>query len=195
MPELFPRFKLDSLNRRLKDIYGLLGDKPRYRIVFSEDEYEIRMVYHTPEGLELLTPQMQKVPKYRILGRDFWERYILERLTVIPEFQENQLTERLSYEPLWVFRDAKGGFLPPIWRACQFIIENAEEAIRNKGIYTKYKDPESNPEEAKEVYEKRIQGLIEELFGDETDTTDALAYGEGIVVPHNYTTQNQNGDK
>jgi hypothetical protein len=32
--------------------------------------------------------------------------------------------------------------------------------------------------------------MCEELFGDETETGDALAYGEAIVVPRNYEKEN-----
>ena len=51
-------------------------------------------------------------------------------------------------------------------------------------VSRKYVDDEKNT--SKEGREQKINELQGELFGNETDTGDALAYREGIVVPNNY---------
>jgi hypothetical protein len=38
--------------------------------------------------------------------------------------------------------------------------------------------------------DRRITKLVEELFGNETETGDAMAYGEAIVVPNSYKKEN-----
>ena len=48
----------------------------------------------------------------------------------------------------------------------------------------KYVDSEENT--TPEGRDCRITKLQEELFGNETETGDALRYKEGIVVPTNY---------
>jgi hypothetical protein len=48
----------------------------------------------------------------------------------------------------------------------------------------KYTDTEENT--TPEGRDQRISKLQMELFGDETETGDALRYKEGIVVPSTY---------
>lgn len=171
-------------NRRLADNYGKLEDKPFFRLVWSEDILETRLMTHTNEGIQLLHSEVRTVPKYRHYIRD---RYILEGMTVVPKFVETDLVEELSYEPFYTFEDKHGEYLIPKWNVIHFVIENLRNATENAGKGPKYVDPDSKPEEAIENQKKRIDQLITDLYGeDRTEIADALHYRDGVTVPHNF---------
>ena len=183
---------ISILNDRLLNDFGREDNGlPRWRIVFSDDQYEKRQVTHTPEGFELINPLVQLKPKYRqwIQGK-----YILERLLWIPQGLVNtDLVDSYSYEPVWTFEDSKGNPLPPRWDVITIIINSILQYSANKtGIeYTRlgenkrprYNDGPKNQEEELEERKARISALQEELFGNETEVGDALAYKEGVTVP------------
>ena len=181
--------KIEVINQRLVDTYGLFEtDKPRYRIVYSEDEFEMR--YGTfedrkPNGALLrIETCWRLVPKYR---QYIQNKHILEQLTVVPLSNSGELSEMLSYEPLFVFENKQGEPLPPRWEVIQIVLAEVQKNIDGAGKGPKYKHPFSDTKTQKEVKKAQLLKLKEELFGNETDTTDALAYKEGIVVPRNYS--------
>lgn len=171
------REPIESINRQLLNEYGsdIASNKPKFRVVFSDDQYENRIVTHTSEGFELLHPEVRFVPKYKQYIKD---RYILERLT--PVVGETDLIEKISYEPVWTFQDKEGKYLPPWFEGCRFIIENILMNMAVKNYRAKYKDIMS-----KEQYLADMKSMEDELFGNETAIGDHLAYGTGIVVPGN----------
>jgi len=175
---------ISYINQRLKTLYGRFEttEYPLYRVVWSEDEFEKRLTHYTDEGYELLNPEVRELPKYRQWAPN---RYILERLVVVPEFVETDLTGRFSYEPLWVFSDRFGNPLPPKWEAIVMIIDQVlKQAAKATGA--KYKDPEADDKSGLDAKRERVEKLTEELFGNETNVGDALAYREGVTVPHNF---------
>lgn len=179
-----PEENLKLLNNKLNDIYGRTENLPNFRVVWSEDLLEKRLMSHTDEGFQLIIPMVREVPKYK---QWIQQKYILEGLTVVPDMVETDLVERLSYEPVWVFEDKNGNPLIPIWPAIHFILEQIKDNQRTAGM-TKYPDPG----ETREQRELRLKELEEELFGNETDTGDALAYREGVTVPNNYQSRKEN---
>jgi len=172
-PIIIPKSSLDAINKKMKDKWGTTEDKANFRLVWSEDQFEKRWTDYTKEGFKLLSPQLNEVPKYR---QWIQEKYIVERLTVIPEQTETDLIEVLSYEPIYTFEDKSGDPLLPVWSAIDFMIENLLENMRNPGVRVKYKDTGETEEEKM----ARIKVLQDELFGNENDVTDALAYKDGV---------------
>lgn len=173
------RESIESINEKLLKEFGTeisAGNMPRFRVVFSEDIYEKRWTEYTDEGFQLIQPEVRLLPKYK---QWVHEKYILERL--IPVSDETDLTSKISYEPAWVFEDSKGNYLPPFFDACRFVIESLMSAIDKANTHVKYKDKNVAPEERME----QIKKMEEELFGNESDVTDALAYGSGVTVPEN----------
>jgi hypothetical protein len=173
---------IETLNQRLVDYYGLDSNtgRPMFRIVFADDETEKRLVSETPSGFQLLTPIVAEVKKYPYLKG----LYVLERLVIVPEMNSKDLpTQKLSYEPIWAYRDDMNGPIPPVWSATKFIVDSLYAALGKRSM-RKY--VESEKETTPEGRDQRIDELKEELFGNETDTCDALRYKEGIVVPSNY---------
>jgi len=177
--------KIETINSQLVNLFGIntVNGLPMWRVVWSEDQFEKRAVTTTDNGIVLLQPVVKEFPKYRHYIR---EKYILERLVLIPESQQNELpVTKLSYEPIWTFMDAYGNYLPPSLPAAKFVIDSLYAAMGKKSLAS-YKDPDVD--QPKERHLARVEKLESELFGNETSTGDALAYGTGIVVPRNYDT-------
>jgi len=171
--------KIDSLNRQLVDLYGIdtITGQPIWRIVWSEDQFEKRLMDTTDSGLILLVPEVRLVPKYR---QWVHQKYVLERLVIIPEINIPELpATKVSYEPLFVFMDKNDNYLPPILDVAKIVIDTVY-AAQGKGSLAKYTD---NPDEEKV---KRVNDIYDYLYGDETDVTDSLRYKTGVVVPRSY---------
>jgi hypothetical protein len=81
---------------------------------------------------------------------------------------------------VWGYRDSLDRPIPPTWESTKFVVDTLYAALGKKSM-AKYVE-NTGPE----VREQRITKLHEELFGNETEITDALTYKEGIVVPSNY---------
>lgn len=171
------REPIDQINERLLQEFGTeFGNSPRYRVVFSDDQYEKRWTTYTDEGFELLEREVRLLPKYKQYIR---AKYVLEMLIPVPEGDTDLLT-KVTYEPLWVFQDKKGNYLPPFFEGCKFVVEGRMEQMGKAGCFTKYKDKSVSKEE----YMARIDKMQEELFGNESDVTDALHYGAGVAGFH-----------
>jgi hypothetical protein len=173
---------IESINKQLKELFGVdtVTGKPLFRVVWSEDQLEKRQIWNTLEGLQLLSPIVRELPKYR---QWIQEKYVLERLVAVPEFQQEEIGVKVSYEPLWVFEDKRGNALPPAVWACKFCIDTVYAAMGRTGL-RKYVDEEAQyPEEARE---KRIKEYEEQLFGDESSLLGRTITGEAVIVPPNY---------
>ena len=139
------------------------------------------MTNYSDAGIQLLHSEVRLLPKYK---QWIQNKFVLERLTVVPEVNSNELIEKISYEPIYVFENSKGEALPPKFEAAKFIIDSLNAAMGRESLGPKYVDPEKdNPIEQQA---ERVKKLEEELFGNETNVTDALTYGHGVVVPGRY---------
>lgn len=173
---------IETINTRLIDFFGTDGTtrQPIFRIVWANDETEKRLVGETENGVQLLIAEVREVKKYPYLK----DLYILEQLVEVPDVNVHELpTQKVSYEPLWAYCNDKREPRPPTWPATKMIIDIMFAA---KGVTSlrKYVDSELNTTE--DGRQERISKIQEELFGDETETGDALRYKEGIVVPNSY---------
>lgn len=169
----------ERINSWLAERYGKFDNGwPYFRLIWSEDLFEIRKMTHTDEGFELVHPAIRRVPKYKGWIKD---RYILEGLKAIPIYQETDLVEQVSYEPVWTFEDKHGEFLPPKQAALFYILETLKANTENPGSgQVKYRDPEATPEEALQAKHDRVEKYVAELFGNESPVGDALAVKDGV---------------
>jgi hypothetical protein len=167
---------LEVLNKRLIEHFGVDSEdgQPQFRIVWSNDQTEKRLVAYTDSGVQLLHPEIREVKKYNYIKN----MYVLERYVLVEEPELPGIKK--SYEPIWVFRDVNHNSLPPNWEVSKIVIDVLFAALGKKSL-VKYVEGDELEEKA-----KRVDKIQEELFGDENDTTDALAYKEGVVVPRNY---------
>lgn len=171
---------LKFINDTLKELFGVdtvTGDQI-WRVTWVNDEYETRKVDYTVEGLRLPHAEIQYLPKYMYLIN----RYILEQLVLVPECDKEELLGRqISYEGIFTFEKADGSYLPPRVDVAKFVIDtlNAVKG-RTQGLRDYVK-----PGSEKDLAERKaaLNQMYEDLFGDETKVTDALAYGSGITVP------------
>jgi len=203
------------INSQLKDLYGvdIVTGLPIFRVIWSDDEMEHRHGTFddiTANGIYLKTvTETRYLPKYKqwIHGR-----HILERLVLVPEFQRHELpASNMSYEPLHVFRkgddnETVDGYLPPRLDVAKFIVDSVlavqaystmmitGHANPDRPTLARYKDPAAgkSTEEIVEHKRKEIDGLVNELFGDETGLMGQTLSrnqggGEAIIVPHTYT--------
>lgn len=182
--------KIESINRQLVDLFGVdtITGKAMWRVVWSEDQFEHRHGTYddfTPEGFYLRTvTETRYVPKYSQWIR---ERYVLERLVLVPEVNYGDLpVSKMSYEPMFPFVRNNGDYLPPRLDVAKFVIDTVLEKQGKKA--PRYTDPVSgmNTEDYLESKAKEIEDMQRDLFGNETDTGDALAHGEAVIVPRNY---------
>lgn len=166
-----------EINTRLEDYYGQLDNKPKWRVSWSDDQFETRygdFEDRNKEGtLIRCVGEWRQLPKYRQYINP--GRWLLERLMEMPSFTSKFAT-KLSYECLFAFKVDQ----IPNWVVVRAIVETVNKNMEQAGIYTKYKDPDRDPKEAEANKEARLQGLEEALFGNETETGDALAYRQGV---------------
>lgn len=181
MPLGMNEIELERINTRLKDQYGSTENFPNFRIIWSESQVELQLCRYTENGVALLIPEMREVPKYR---QWIQNKYILEGLKIVPNFQQKELSAKLSYEPIWTF-EREGEAVLPMWPAVNHLLEVLKSKVEKRPV--KYEEGESA-----EVRKARLEKLHEEMFGNETAVTDALTYKEGIVVPANFTKSGDN---
>lgn len=173
---------VNRINTQLESQFGRLENRPTWRVVWSEEQFEWRYGTYedrTPEGFFIReVTERRRVPKYRQWAPEKW---VLERLLVVPvdnDIDHPQIDTKLSYEPIWVFEENA----PPVWSAIKFMVEQIYQNMEQHNTGAKYKDPDlhSNLEEAEANKEVRIKKLHEDLFGNETEVGDALAYRQGV---------------
>ena len=175
------RESIEIINRRLIDVYGSESNLANWRVVWSPDQFEDRYgTYedHTPEGIFLRrVTEVRHVPKYRQYIDDKW---LLEALVQVPPVNVDELRGvNHTYECMHAFPYHQGRPLVPIWPALKLLIDtvNAQVGVSSRA---RYKDPMADPKIAPEVKEARLRELEEELYGNETDVGDALAYRQGV---------------
>lgn len=181
---------LEALNNLLKEHFGVSTDtnQPMWRFAWSEDQFEKRhgtFNDFTPGGIFIRqVTEVREVPKYR---QWIHEKYVLEHLVAVPDVSMAELpTVRMSYEPIWVFEDKNGNYLPPKFEAAKFIIDTVHAAQFGTGNLKKYEDVESNQEKALEHKKKTVDGIIEELFGEQSSLEGTTVTGESVIVPRNF---------
>lgn len=181
---------IETINARLIDFFGVdtLTGLPIWRVVWSEDQMEKRLgtyTDYTPSGIWLReVTEVREVPKYR---QWIQQKFVLERLTLVPEVNQDELpTSKLSYEPLWVFEDRYGRYLPPKFEAAQLVIDTVYAVQYSDHNLSRYKDPENSQEASIELKKQRVDEYIEQLFGDESGLLGTTITGESIIVPRNY---------
>ncbi len=189
--------EVELINKSLIDNYGIdtFSSLPIFRVVWSDEQFEKRLMECTDAGIQLLTPEVREVRKYWHWIR---HRYILERLVLVPEHQQVELAGvKISYEPLWTFENSQGA-LPPTEQACKFIVDTvlSHQAVAKAMItgnervdrpLTRYADPDSSQEVAKENQKKRIDNIVEELFGDQSSLGGSTyVTKDSIIVPRNF---------
>lgn len=185
---------IEYINEELFKRYGHepnADDLPRFRVVFSHDQFEKRWVTHTKEGFELLHPEVREVPKYRHYIKD---KYVLERLVPL-DTDNTDLTVKVGYEPAHVFMTPNDEYLPPRFDMCTVVADRLLDVASGRVKPQKKVDPATEPGYMANLIER----MQKNLFGNETSTGDALAHKYGVTNPagpeHFETQQNNSTQK
>lgn len=165
---------ISVLNQRLKDIFGTLIDgRPRWRLVFTTEQFEIRKdnykVFYGDLYLRTEENVVKEVPKYPFSP----DRYVLEYHTYI--HPKNILTFNGSYEPVHVFSDPRdGSYLYPNWFVLNFIVNAWEGRVSENFTPSDLKE-----QEAKEIAAEIAQ---DELSIAEEGRADLFAFEQSTVL-------------
>ena len=181
---------IESINSQLVDLFGkdTISGIPIWRVVWSEEQFEKRLGTYdniTPSGLYLgSVTEVRLVPKYR---QWITKKYVLERLVAVPDSQQNELpTSKVSYEPIYVFEDGNGDYLPPKSIVAKFVIDTIYAAQYGGSHLKKYIDDEYSQEASLDAKAKRINSIFEEMTGEESSLGGTTVSGESIIVPTSY---------
>lgn len=178
--------RIEDINNLLIEHFGISSDTgdPIWRVVFSEDQFEKRFGTfedRTRSGLFIReVTEIREVPKYKQ-----WidKKYLLERLVIVPEQNlEELLAAKMSYEPIWVFEDVNGNYLPPKFEACKFIIDTIYAAQYSNHNLRKYVDDENSQEASIDLKEKRVNEIMEALWGEQSEFSDGIKSKETVML-------------
>lgn len=167
------------INSELRREFGLFFSRPKFRIVWTGDQFEKRFgAYHkySSAGDVLLSRDVgvKEVPKYPYVDPPWW---MLERAV---EFQDKSIKDGNYYEPLYLFRqfDEKGNygqFLPP--RADMAILAAKMSLVKR---------PKRTYEMDKAEFEEKEAKGEKDIYEQICDQTSYLAHqfhhGEAIVM-------------
>lgn len=169
---------LQLINHRLKDYFGVFENgEPNWKLFWSEDMLEKRMMNSTENGVILALPEPRLVKKANYLN-DCW---VLCRIVPVPECDKAELCgAKTSYEPICTFDHPETGEpMAPDWDIIHATIKVCLENMANAG----HKAPEQIPEEmrnTREAIEYRVNKKMEEMFGNETKIGDSLALDSAV---------------
>lgn len=110
-----------ELNKWLETFGKHLDGRPTYRLVWSTDQVEVRRGVFTKFygqiylGEEIATQKDLKYP-----GDP--DRWVLEKLVFCPEDPELPATPGYFYEPLHIFKDKDGNYLPAERFALEYLM-------------------------------------------------------------------------
>jgi hypothetical protein len=169
--------EIQEMNNFLLRDYGRHDNgEANFRISWSDDQYEYRYgSYDKYSDSGIWTGQetgVKFVPKYKQWLPSQW---VLERL--LPTEGNEELVEKLSYEPFFPFRH-----LPPDYDVCKIIIDSTLEKQHGPKGIAKYHIPESELG-TKEAIEERVRKMEKYLFEDESNLQARLHFREAVTVP------------
>ncbi len=165
------------INRQLRHEFGLFGDKTRFRIVWTGDEFEKREAdYEDWLGDTLIrrVHEVRETPKYPYINPPWW---MLERAV---EFQDDSVKNPNFYEPLYVFHQytEKGDFVRQLEPRADMAIYAAKLSL--------LKRPKRTLEMDKREFEEKEARGEKDIYEQICDQTSYLAHqfhhGEAIVM-------------
>ncbi len=179
----------EEYNIRLKDKFGIdtLSNLPLWRVSWAPAQFNKQFGTYrdfTESGIFIReVTEVRERPKYDYLG----DLYILEMLMVIPEVNRRDLpTGNMSYECMHPYMHAVNNtYLPLNWEFTEWVVDCYYAGIGNKSLRKYVADDGTEVDKnlkGMEAKRKRIEKITEYLYGNETKTSDALAYGSGVAL-------------
>ena len=167
----------EYVNRKLVEEYGLVGGKdPRYRVVWSDDQFEKRKgkvnQFDANGNFIRMIDGIQLRPKYDYLPHT----WVLEVWQPTPAAGPDIILEPVFYEPMWSFRDNEGNPLPLVWKAVNLLLKMWEMRAENR------LSPAGMDAEEKAQYDEEIDWFEQYLAADQSILADKLKDGEAVFV-------------
>lgn len=171
----------NRINKYLKLFGEISLDKPYFRIVWSDEQFEKRLgtfsEFTKESHIFIRTVQaVQEVPKYNYIQ----ERWILEKWMPPTPDTILELPESIngSYEPYYVFQDANGNYLPLNVEFVEFIVQqimsSTKEDINKTRINREY--------EERRIKEKEIDSYEELLTKENSPLFDKIHLKEAVAL-------------
>ena len=163
-----------NINKRLRQSFGEdLQGRPRFRVVFSADQYEKRhgsfedfygsIFVRSFEGVRTVAKYQESPPAF-----------VLERLEWNQSAGEIVNTD-VTYEPLHIFKDKHGTPLPPKWRFVEIFMRCLLMGPKRMAEEMILHSPAS--------YKKDFEEILEIIKDNAPYTATMLGHGEAVVVP------------
>ena len=170
---------VDSINKRL-GVYGVNSyNEPVFRVVFSDDQTEKRNGVFNEYFGSIFVRQVRgvkEVQKYPWIKR----KWILERWAPGElSYHPSLVTDKNGvYICVYVFQDANGNYLPPIWRAAEIVVKH----LLNPR--TKSRALAEDREQLEREEKEEVNRIVEELKiqSDEHSTKDSKSYRESASI-------------
>lgn len=171
------------INKYLERTYGrALDNKPKFRVVWSEDLFEVRKGLFSPGAT---IEEIKRVPKYSYIQ----DKYILEVYTLaFPSAFGKALQHSVQiimdgdkYEPLRVFRTRKGVYLPPDMEVCKIICDAFVELI-NRPEGKRLTEKQATYDDV-QAMRKETAKFEEMLNADDWELTQKFAAKEAVALP------------
>lgn len=138
----------EEFNRKLSDTFGLaLDGEPRFRVVFSDDEVETRIGKFDEYYGDILVRSFtgaRECKKYSYLDGMF---VLEERL---PTFNP-ELIDKVTYEPIYIFRGENEEPLPLNWDVAMIIINKRLNPVHKPFMTEKMHNAEEERQKQEEI--------------------------------------------
>lgn len=171
-----------EINQKLADNYGLdLDGTPKFRIAWTTDLTEKRKKRVLASGEEVI--EVHEVPKYAYAP----DRWVLEIYTPTAN---DELTTKTGYEPIWVFQDKNGAYLPVVWAAVEIIIQ----ALLNRYIPPPRSHALDVYEEEQEFQASKKRDLEYLNAVSVSDETEKVRAGLAMYNPHDSAKQEKSDE-
>ena len=175
---------LDVINKRLIDRYGSnLQGQANYRVIFANTQFEKRESIYRDMYKDIIflreVKEIREVPKYPYATNC----YILELLA---RYHGDEVVNHNGYEPLFVFRDARGNPLDPIQRVIENILHTLFHPIKVSPA-----DVDRSEEEQKE---KEVEFMMQYMENNDPYIASMLQDGSAVTVPDMSMTKIENSD-
>ena len=174
-----------KINKKLASLGHHLDGRPLYRLVWSNDQIELRhgmyqnvVEFVDNEGRKKdLYLGEQEQTKRTLKYPNNPDRWVLEKLYHFPPNPELPESGQGDYEPLWVFQDKEGNYLSPEWFAIDYIIaSDARGPQSNKSYF----------DNMEEFEKKRRKEAIAKALGVDLNPSrveSSFAFKEAVALP------------
>jgi hypothetical protein len=168
---------VDLINKRLRKMGLNPYGQPLFRVVWSNYQTEKRRGVFNEFYGDLFVRTTFGVHE-RLKYPWIKDKWVLERWYPPEIVHHEDLPEsnRGSYEPIYVFQDANGNALPPVWRAVQLIIyaimNPVSPALRKSQLEL----------EAEKMKNEEYMRDLEAIGGEVSPVEERFARGEAVFI-------------